>query len=164
MFTAAIITVYDNGNIGNKVESTELFVKEVLTKAGYLVHFTSSVPCEAFYIINELKKASDEFDTALIVTIGGTGISKRDVTPEATISVCEKLVPGIPELLRAKYNKMPNRAIYLRAVAGIRKESLIINLSDDPKVTKEALLSVLHSLQEGLRIIRKRYQECGLEL
>jgi molybdenum cofactor synthesis domain-containing protein len=89
-----------------------------------------------------------------VFTTGGTGLGPRDVTPEATISICEKIVPGLGELMRLKgLEKTPN-AILSRSIAGIRKNTLIINLPGSPKAVRECLDIVMHVLPHALKMMR----------
>lgn len=161
MYTASVITVSDKCFEGKREDLACPAVCELLEKAGYSVANTSIVPDEQDMIENELIKNADEYDIALIVTTGGTGFSHRDVTPEATQSVCTKMTPGIPEAMRAESMKITNRAILARQQAGIRGESLIINLPGSPKAACENLAAVLPALEHGLEILRGDSGECG---
>ena len=107
-------------------------VKKMLENDGYKVVLCDIVPDEKEKIAEALVKATS-MDIALVVTTGGTGFAPRDVTPEATLAVCEKQVPGIPEAMRMITMKYTDRSILSRAAAGIRKRSLIINLPGSPK-------------------------------
>ena len=135
-------------------------VKELLSEAGYDVLDVTIIPDEKDMIIDELIKASDD-DIALIVTTGGTGFAPRDITPEATTEVCERMVPGIPEAMRAASMAITNRAMLSRGVSGIRKGSLIINLPGSKKAASENLLSVLPALEHGLTVLREKPMDCG---
>ena len=160
MFTAKVITVSDKGYRGERVDESGPLVKELLTDAGYEVGDVVIVPDEMDMIVDELTKSSDE-DIALIITTGGTGFSPRDITPEATIKVCERMVPGIAEAMRAASLKITNRAMLSRGVSGIRKGSLIINLPGSKKAAKENLESVLPALEHGLSVLRNPPKDCG---
>lgn len=160
MYTAKVITVSDKGYRGERIDESGPLVKNLLTEAGYEVGDVVIVPDEMEMIVDELKKASDE-DIALIVTTGGTGFAPRDITPEATIKVCERMVPGIPEAMRAASMLITNRAMLSRGVAGIRKGSLIINLPGSKKAASENILSVLPALEHGLTVLRQEPMDCG---
>lgn len=160
MYTAKVITVSDKGYRGERIDESGPLVKNLLTEAGYEVEDVVIVPDEMEMIVDELKKASDE-DIALIVTTGGTGFAPRDITPEATIKVCERMVPGIPEAMRAASMLITNRAMLSRGVAGIRKGSLIINLPGSKKAASENILSVLPALEHGLTVLRQEPMDCG---
>lgn len=160
MFTAKVITVSDKGYRGERVDESGPLVKELLTDAGYEVGDVVIVPDEMDMIVDELTKSSDE-GIALIITTGGTGFAPRDITPEATIKVCERMVPGISEAMRAASMKITNRAMLSRGVSGIRKGSLIINLPGSKKAAKENLESVLPALEHGLSVLRNPPKDCG---
>ena len=160
MYTAKVITVSDKGYRGERVDESGPLVKDLLSEAGYDVLDVTIIPDEKDMIIDELIKASDD-DIALIVTTGGTGFAPRDITPEATTEVCERMVPGIPEAMRAASMAITNRAMLSRGVSGIRKGSLIINLPGSKKAASENLLSVLPALEHGLTVLREKPMDCG---
>lgn len=161
VFTASVLTISDKGFEGLREDTAGPLVASLLEEAGYQVTHRAIVPDEQPLIEVELKKQADEMDIALIVTTGGTGFSPRDVTPEATVAVCQRMVPGIPEVMRAESLKVTKRAMLSRSAAGIRGRSLIINLPGSPKAAKENLLSVLSSLDHGLEMLRGKKQECA---
>jgi len=161
MYTAAVITVSDKCFEGERDDLGGPVVCQVLARAGYRVEYTGTVPDEQDIIEHELIKCADELDIALILTTGGTGFSHRDVTPEATVSVCTKLTPGIPEAMRAESLKITNRAILARQQAGIRGESLIVNLPGSPKAARENLAAVLPALDHGLEVLRGEKRDCA---
>jgi molybdenum cofactor synthesis domain-containing protein len=103
----------------------------------------------------------DNLGVDLVLTTGGTGLGPRDVTPEATLAVIDRLVPGIPEAMRAKSLEITSRAMLSRAVAGVRGRSLIINLPGSPKGVRECLEVVLPVLEHGLAIMKGEAGECG---
>lgn len=154
MYTAKVITVSDRSYRGEREDAGGPAVRALLRQAGYEVGAAEIVPDERERIEAALKKASDEEKIALIVTTGGTGFAPRDVTPEATMAVCEKLAPGIPEAMRAASMRITPKACLSRAAAGIRGRSLIINLPGSPKGACENLEAVLEPLVHGLYILR----------
>lgn len=160
MYTAKVITVSDKGYRGERIDESGPLVKELLTEANYEVLDVVIVPDEMDMIVDELTKAADD-DIALIITTGGTGFAPRDITPEATLKVCERMVPGIPEAMRAASMAITNRAMLSRGVAGIRKGSLIINLPGSKKAASENLLSVLPALEHGLTVLREKPMDCA---
>ena len=111
----------------------------------------------------ELQAEFDKRDIALIVTTGGTGFSPRDVTPEATLAVCERRADGIPEAMRAASLAITPRAMLSRAVAGIRGRSLIVNLPGSPKAAEENLNAVLATLGHGLQMLRGGQADCAAQ-
>lgn len=161
MFTAAVITVSDKGFAGQREDTGGPLVVQLLRREGYEVIHTALVPDEQPLIEEALKQAADGLDIALVVTTGGTGFSPRDVTPEATIAVCPRLVPGIPEAMRAESAKITNRAMLSRAQAGIRGRTLILNLPGSPKGAWENLDAVLPTLGHGLEMLRGGPQDCA---
>ncbi|MCL2408321.1 MAG: MogA/MoaB family molybdenum cofactor biosynthesis protein [Oscillospiraceae bacterium] len=154
MFTAAVITVSDKGSVGERIDTAGPLICEMLEKAGFQITHTSIIPDEREVIECELIKCTDELDIALVMTTGGTGFSPRDVTPEATIAVCDKLAPGIPEAMRLESLKITPRAALSRSQAGIRGKTLIVNLPGSPKAVRENLEAVLDSLEHGLEMLR----------
>lgn len=160
MFNAKVITVSDKGYRGERVDESGPLVKTILTEAGYEVSEVVIVPDEMEMIMDELKKATND-DIALIITTGGTGFSPRDITPEATTKVCERMAPGISEAMRAASMAVTNRAMLSRGVSGIRNRSLIINLPGSKKAASENLLAVLPALEHGLTVLREKPMDCG---
>ena len=136
MITAKVITVSDRSYRGEREDAGGPAVKALLERAGYTVGEIVLVPDERGCIEKELIRAADEENIALIVTTGGTGFAERDVTPEATIAVCGRLAPGIPEAMRAASMRITPKACLSRAAAGIRGKSLIVNLPGSPKTWK----------------------------
>ncbi|MEA4894360.1 MAG: MogA/MoaB family molybdenum cofactor biosynthesis protein [Oscillospiraceae bacterium] len=161
MFSAAVITVSDRCHRGERPDEGGPIIAELLKSAGYSVLLTMIVPDEQAQIETALRKISDERTADLIVTTGGTGFAPRDVTPEATIAVCDKLAPGIPEAMRYASLKITSRAMLSRSQAGIRKSTLIVNLPGSPKAAKENLEAVLPALDHGLTMLRGERADCA---
>lgn len=160
MFTARVITVSDRSYRGERADGGGPLVRQLLTDAGYDVDEIVIVPDEVEQIQDALIAAA-EADVALIVTTGGTGFSSRDVTPEATIAVCQRLTPGIPEAMRSASMAITPRAMLSRAAAGIRDRSLIINLPGSPKGARENLEAVLPAISHGLEMLRGGVADCA---
>lgn len=133
-----------------------------LRGADYAVDKIVVVPDEIAQIEQALREAAAD-DIALCVTTGGTGFAPRDVTPEATIAVCEKLCPGIPEAMRAASMLITPRAMLSRAQAGILNRTLIVNLPGSPKGARENLDAVLGALEHGLKMLRGGSADCAAE-
>lgn len=161
MFTAAVITVSDRSFRGERTDSSGPQVASILKNAGFDVTITDTVPDEKELISAAIIRAADDLDTALIVTTGGTGLAPRDVTPEATLAVCERLVPGIPEVMRMRGLARTERAMLSRGVAGIRKRSLVINLPGSPKAASENLEAVADALEHALLMLRGEPSDCA---
>ena len=161
MYTAAVITVSDNGYAGTRVDTGGPLVAEMLSNAGYDVVRTALVSDDIDMIKAELIKCADELDIALTVTTGGTGFSPRDNTPEATIAVCPRLVPGIGEAMRAESLKITPHGMLSRAQAGIRGGTLIVNLPGSPKAIRENLAVILPALRHGLDTLRGEKTDCA---
>jgi len=119
------------------------------------------VPDEQPQIEAALCRMADAGDIQLLVTTGGTGFAPRDVTPEATVAVCQRMTPGIPEAMRYASMKVTNRAMLSRAQAGIRGGTLIINLPGSPKAARENLEAVLPALAHGLEMLSGRPSDCA---
>ncbi len=161
MYTAAVLTVSDRSFRGERPDAGGPLVAELLRKAGYDVRETALVPDEQPQIEAMLKKLADEGRMDLIVTTGGTGFAPRDVTPEATIAVCQRLTPGIPEAMRYASLAITPRAMLSRAAAGIRGRTLIINLPGSPKAARENLEAVLPALEHGLEMLQGQQANCA---
>ena len=160
MFTARVITVSDRSYRGEREDAGGPLVRGLLTKAGYAVDRIDLVPDEQELIERALRHAAQD-EVALVVTTGGTGFAPRDVTPEATIAVCERLVPGIPEAMRYASLQITPRGMLSRAAAGICGRSLIINLPGSPKAAKENLEAVLPALSHALETLTGKPMDCA---
>lgn len=161
MYRAAVITVSDRCARGERQDEGGPLVAGLLRDAGYEVVLTAIVPDEQKDIEAALIEAADSGAAELIVTTGGTGFAPRDVTPEATKAVCEKMTPGIPEAMRAASMKITPRGMLSRAEAGIRKKSLILNLPGSPKAARENLEAVIGAIDHGLQMLGGRPQDCA---
>lgn len=152
-YQAAVITVSDKGFRGERVDTSGPMLRAMLEEKGIEVTYTALVPDEAARIQAELIKCADEQKLALVLTTGGTGFSPRDITPEATMAVIERAVPGIPEAMRAESLRITPRGCLSRSAAGIRGRTLIINLPGSEKAAKENLNAVLDALMHGLDML-----------
>ena len=161
MYHAAVLTVSDRSFRGERPDGGGPLVAEMLKNAGYEVIMSAIVPDEPAQIEEKLRQIADSGEVQLLVTTGGTGFAPRDVTPEATLTVCDRLTPGIPEAMRYASMQVTNRAMLSRAQAGIRKGTLIINLPGSPKAAKENLEAVLPPLSHGLEMLSGRPADCA---
>ena len=163
MFHVVVITVSDRCFRGERQDESGPVVSALLRENGFAVDRIYVIPDVQSQIEKALIAMADRGDVDMIVTTGGTGFSPRDVTPEATISVCERLTPGIPEAMRYASAQITSRAMLSRAQAGIRKRTLILNLPGSPKAAKENLEPVLGALMHGLKILRGETADCAKE-
>ena len=161
MFHAAVLTISDRSFRGERPDAGGPLVVECLQQAGYWVIRTAIVPDEQPQIEAALRELADSGQIQLLVTTGGTGFSPRDVTPEATQAVCQRMTPGIPEAMRYASMQITPRAMLSRAQAGIRGRTLIINLPGSPKAAKENLEAVLPSLSHGLEMLTGGQADCA---
>lgn len=161
MIKTAILTISDKGSKGEREDGTGPALKNELDKDVYCVEYYKIIPDDLDKIVEELIYLSDELKVNLILTNGGTGFSMRDVTPEATMKVIKKYVPGIGEAMRNESLKVTPKAMLSRAVSGIRNETLIVNLPGSPKGAVENLRVILPALPHGIDILTGKASECA---
>ena len=159
--TAAVITVSDKGAAGQRDDESGPIIVDMLEEKGYDVKETMIIPDNQALIQQQLSRLADQRKISLILTTGGTGFSMRDVTPEATKAVCDKMAEGVAEAIRANSMQYTKRAMLSRATSGIRKESLIVNLPGSPKAVKETMEFLLDNIKHGLDILRGTASECA---
>lgn len=162
-FRAGIITASDKGAAGEREDRSGALLKEMLEKAGYEVIKTELVADEEELIYEKMTMMSDEENIDIVFTTGGTGLSQRDCTPEATLRAATYNVPGIAEAIRQYSLSITPRAMFSRAVSVVRNQTLIINLPGSPKAVKETLEFLLPELAHGLAILTGSEGECGRE-
>ena len=160
-YTVGIITASDKGFAGEREDVSGRRIKELLSPETYEVVSYCVLPDERELLERELLRLADECSVNLVLTTGGTGFSVRDVTPEATIAVCDRLTPGIPEAMRACSMQVTKRGMLSRQAAGIRKGTLIINLPGSPKAVRECLEYIIEPLGHGIDILRGDASNCG---
>ena len=153
MIKAAILTVSDSCVKGQREDVSGQTVEDILKKNNFDVRDKQIVADETEQISTKLIYFSDKTKVDIVFTTGGTGLGPRDVTPEATIAVCEKIVPGLGELMRLKGPEKTPNAILSRSVAGIRKNTLIINLPGSPKAVRECLEMILDILPHSVKMM-----------
>lgn len=161
MIKTGILTISDKGSRGERVDLTGPAIKEALDMEIYSVEYYKVIPDEISIICEELIYMADELNLDLVFTNGGTGFSKRDVTPEATMKVIKRQTPGIPEAMRQKSLEITPKAMLSRATAGIRDNTLIINLPGSPKGAVENLGFILPALPHGIEILSGIGGECA---
>lgn len=162
-FTAAVITLSDRGAQGEREDKSGPLMQRILEKAGYRVEERLLLPDDKTKLERQLRRLSDQRQVQVIFTTGGTGFSERDITPEATLAVCDRMAMGIAEAIRQYSLTITNRAMLSRAVSGIRKKTLIVNLPGSPKAVQESLEYILPALQHELGVLRGTDGECGGE-
>ena len=156
-----IITASDKGFRGEREDASGALVRKIAGDAGYRTAGYTFLPDDQEGLENEMKRICDGELADLILTTGGTGFSVRDRMPEATLAVTERLVPGIPEALRAQGMNITKRAMLSRAVAGIRGRTLIVNLPGSPRAIQENLEYLIADLRHGLDILGGRGGDCA---
>lgn len=161
MFKVGILTISDKASKNERVDESGKVIKEIVEGVGYDVNYYNIIPDEIEDIKAELIKCSDELKCDLLLTTGGTGFSKRDVTPEATLQVMTRNAFGISEAIRAYSMTITKRAMLSRAVSVIRNDTLIINLPGSPKAVKESLEYIINELDHGLKILKGLDSECA---
>ena len=158
MLKIGILTISDKGSRGERVDRSGEVIREMVTPLGEVAAY-GIVPDEKADIAAWLTAWADTDKMDVILTTGGTGLSDRDVTPEATLAVVDKEVPGFGEAMRAESLKKTPMAVLSRATAGIRGKSLIVNLPGSPKAVKECLEVVLPAIPHALEIIKGEVTE-----
>lgn len=161
MFSAGIITVSDKGSQGKREDKSGPVIAELLAGAAISIKKTIIIPDEIDQIAEAIVQFADIEKLELILTTGGTGVSPRDLTPDATLKVLDKEIPGMAEAMRASSMKITPHAMISRAVAGIRGRSLIINLPGSPKGAKENLSVVMPALRHTMEKIQGDDRDCA---
>lgn len=157
-----ILTMSDKGSRGERVDESGQVIREMVAGLPGEVAYYEVIPDEKAVISDRLIKLSDELKLDLVVTTGGTGVSPRDVTPEATKAVLDFEIPGMAEAMRAESLKKTNRAMISRALAGVRKQTLIINLPGSPKGVRENLEVVLPAVSHAVEKIKGSPADCAM--
>lgn len=161
MITVGILTVSDKAAAGEREDLSGATIMEMVKEIGGEVRHYALIPDEKNRIATQMKTMADQMELDLVLTTGGTGLSPTDVTPEATMEVIDKQVPGIVEAMRAEGFKSTPNAVLSRAVAGVRKKTLVINLPGSPKAVRESLSVVLNTLPHAIEIIKEEAGECA---
>jgi molybdopterin adenylyltransferase len=159
MINIGILTISDKGSRGQRQDKSGEVIRQVVARLPSSVVKYNIVPDEADIISRTLTDWADGGGVDIILTTGGTGLGQRDVTPEATLAVIDKEVPGITEAMRAKSLEKTPTAVLSRAVAGLRRRCLIINLPGSPKAVQECLEVILPALPHAVAIIKGEVTE-----
>lgn len=161
MIRAAIITLSDKGSSGERRDDSGPLISDMIASIGASVAHYEILPDDLERIKDALLRLADSGDIDLIITTGGTGVSSRDVTPEATLSILDRELPGMAEAMRAESLKKTPHAMISRAVAGIRKQTLIVNLPGSPKAVRENLAVILPALPHAIGKIKGDLSDCA---
>jgi len=161
MLTVGILTVSDKGWRGERQDRSSEAIREILSKTDVHIVNCDVVPDVKELIAEKLVQWADEDKVDVILTTGGTGLSPRDVTPEATLSVVDRVVPGFTEAMRLASLKQTPMAMLSRAVAGTRGKCLIINLPGSPKAVRECLEPILPVLPHAMETLKGQASECA---
>ena len=159
MLNLGILTISDKGWRGQRRDDSGMAIKDSLSLLDSQLARYEVIPDEVEVIADKLSQWADDGSVDVILTTGGTGLGPRDVTPEATLSVVDKLVPGLAEAMRVETFRITPFAILSRAVAGIRGKCLIINLPGSPKAVRECLEVILPAIPHALQIIKGEVTE-----
>jgi molybdenum cofactor synthesis domain-containing protein len=159
MITVAVLTLSDKGSKGEREDESGLLIQALLKDIKAEITYSDILPDEKELIKEKLIEYSSKVD--LILTTGGTGLSPRDVTPEATLEILDRQVPGIAEAMRSEGFKITKRAMLSRAVAGVKGKSLIVNLPGSPKAVKESLSIIIDVIPHAIEKIKGDASECA---
>lgn len=161
MLTVGVLTISDKGARGDRQDKSGAVIREILPSIAARIVNYDVIPDEKEPIAAKLVKWADEDDLDIIITTGGTGLTPRDVTPEATLAVVDRIVPGFAEAMRAESLKKTPHAMLSRAVVGTRGKCLIINLPGSPKAVRECLEVILPALPHAVETLKGQSDECG---
>ena len=152
-FRVAILTISDSSSSGARPNLGGPTMRERCLNLGWQIVSEAVLPDERAQISEKLKQLADSGTLDVILTTGGTGLSPRDVTPEATVDVCDRIVPGLAELMRERGRQATPRAALSRAVAGTRGNTLIVNLPGSPKGAVQSLNVIADLLPHALEVM-----------
>jgi len=160
-YTVQIITISDKGSRGERVDTSGPSLKKMMEARDFIVNDIIIVPDETNIIADTLKQAVDDQRADVVITTGGTGLSPRDVTPEATRMVIDRDLPGFAEIMRSESYRITPHAIISRAVCGIRGNSIIINLPGSERAAVENLGFVIKAIPHALAKLQGDPADCG---
>jgi molybdenum cofactor synthesis domain-containing protein len=158
-----IVTISDRSSRGEREDLSGVEIKKWCVKMDFNVSSEHIIPDE-FEVIKKTLVELCDMNLDLVITTGGTGFAPRDVTPEATKAVIEKEVPGFAEVMRMRSLQITHHAMLSRAVSGIRKKTLIINLPGSPKGARENLEFIEKAIPHGLKLLRDEVTDCAEEI
>jgi molybdopterin adenylyltransferase len=160
-FTVGILTISDKGSRGERQDKSGEAIREILSSIDVRIANYDIISDEKELITKKLVQWADKDKADVIITTGGTGLTPRDVTPEATLAVVDRVVPGFAEAMRAESLKKTPHAMLSRAVVGTRGKCLIINLPGSPKAVRECLQVILPALPHAVETLKGQASECG---
>jgi molybdopterin adenylyltransferase len=161
MFAVGILTISDKGSRGERQDKSGEAIRQIISGMDVRIVNYDIIPDEKELIAKKLVQWADEDKVDVIITTGGTGLTPRDVTPEATLSVVDRIAPGFAEAMRAESLKKTPMAMLSRAVVGTRGKCLIVNLPGSPKAVRECLEVILPALPHALETLKGQAGECG---
>jgi molybdopterin adenylyltransferase len=159
MFSLGIITISDKAWRGERADKSGQVIRDSFSAVDCQVVKHEVIPDEADIIAQKLAQWADQGSLDVIITTGGTGLGPRDVTPEATLAIVDKVVPGLAEMMRVQSFSITPFSLLSRAVAGVRKKCLIINLPGSPKGVKECLEIILPLIPHAVEVIKGEVTE-----
>ncbi|MBE0480363.1 MAG: MogA/MoaB family molybdenum cofactor biosynthesis protein [Dehalococcoidia bacterium] len=160
-FTVGILTVSDKCSQGLREDLSGEAIREIISGSGGHVVDYAVVPDEKGMISSKLADWADRNGVDVIITTGGTGLGPRDVTPEATLAVVDRIIPGLPEAIRAFSLKKTPHAMLSRETSGSRKKTLIVNLPGSPRAVRESLPVILPALPHAVEVLKGEAGECA---
>lgn len=160
-YRVAIITASDKGARGERTDASGALIEDMCQAQGMSVVSKVILPDNAQQLRQEMMRIADTGLADLILTTGGTGLSPTDCTPEATLAVADRIVPGIPEAMRFFSLQTTKKAMLSRAAAVVRKQTLIINLPGSVRGVRENLAVIIDELPHALGILTNADTECG---
>lgn len=161
MIKVGILTLSDTRSSDPSLDLSGQKIKEMIKEIDGSVEYYQVIPDDQVLIKKELIKMSDDLRLNLILTTGGTGLAPKDLTPESTLDIIDKEVPGISEAIRRESFKYTKKAMLSRGVAGIRKETLIVNLPGSPKAVQESLEIILSIIPHAVELLKDNVEACG---
>ena len=161
MIRAAVVTISDSVSGGKRIDLSGPAVRERLERLGWLVSVLEALPDELPVIARRLATLADGHQVSAIFTTGGTGVAERDVTPEATRSVLDREIPGLPEIMRERGRASTPLASLSRAVAGTRGRVLVVNLPGSLRGAVESLDAIVDLLPHILELLEGKTEHSG---